>query len=116
MRMSAAKSPRCSPSCANCNDVTQQPSPSSTTPGRALEPSAPVRLCADRPNSTPGAIPISISAATAIAGITLELTQRDDALALRPVQADPQPKHSARHESVDQRITAVLDDASQPRP
>ncbi len=35
---------------------------------------------------------------------------------LRPVQADPHPKHSAQRDSVDQRITAVLADASQPRP
>jgi AAA domain len=55
-------------------------------------------------------------AAAAIAGITLELTQRDDALALQPVQADPQPKPSVEQASVDQRITAVLADGSQPRP
>ena len=35
---------------------------------------------------------------------------------LRPVQADPQPNRSVHQESVDQRITAVLADASQPRP
>ena len=55
-------------------------------------------------------------AAAAIAGITLELTQRDDTLALQPVQADPQPKRSVEQASVDQRITAVLADASQPQP
>ena len=49
-------------------------------------------------------------------GVTLELTQRDDALALQPVQADPQPKPSVEQASVDQRITAVLADGSQPRP
>jgi hypothetical protein len=59
------------------------------------------------------ALTVEHRAAAAIAGITLELTQRDDALALRPVQADPQPNRSG---SVDQRITAVLADASQPRP
>jgi RecA-family ATPase len=55
-------------------------------------------------------------AAAAMPGVTLELTQRDDALALRPVQADPQPKRSVEQASVDQRITAVLADGSQPRP
>ena len=55
-------------------------------------------------------------AAAAIAGITLELTQRDDALALRPVEADPQPNRPIQQDSVDQRITTVLADASQPRP
>jgi RecA-family ATPase len=55
-------------------------------------------------------------AAAAMPGVTLELTQRDDALALQPVQADPQPKRSVEQASVDQRITAVLADASQPQP
>src|ERR1700693_5501037 len=55
-------------------------------------------------------------AAAAMPGVTLELTQRDDALALEPVQADPQPKPSVEQASVDQRITAVLADGSQPRP
>ena len=55
-------------------------------------------------------------AAAAITGITLELAQRDDALALRPVQADPQPNRSVHPASVDQRITAALADASKPRP
>src|SRR5271166_2094943 len=64
MRMSAVRSPHCSPSCANCNDATPSPSPSSITPGRAPEPSGPVRPCEDHPNSTPGAIPTSTSAAT----------------------------------------------------
>ena len=62
------------------------------------------------------ALTVEHRAAAAIAGITLELTQRGDALALRPVQADPQPNRSVHQESVDQRITAVLADASQPRP
>ena len=35
---------------------------------------------------------------------------------LRPVQADPQPNRSVQRDSVDQRITAVLADASQSRP
>jgi RecA-family ATPase len=55
-------------------------------------------------------------AAAAMPGVTLELTPRDDALALQPVQADPQPKRSVEQASVDQRITAVLVDGSQPRP
>jgi RecA-family ATPase len=62
------------------------------------------------------ALTVEHRAAAAIAGITLELTQRDEALALRPVQPDPQPNRSVQQESVDQRITAVLADASQPRP
>jgi len=55
-------------------------------------------------------------AAAAMPGVTLELTQRDDALALQPVQADPQPKRSVEQASVDQRITAVLAAASRPQP
>ena len=62
------------------------------------------------------ALTVEHRAAAAIAGITLELAQRDDALALRPVQADPQHNRSLHQESVDQRITAVLADASQPQP
>ena len=42
------------------------------------------------------ALTVEHRAAAAIAGITLELAQRDDALALRPVQADPQPNRSVR--------------------
>jgi hypothetical protein len=53
-------------------------------------------------------------AAAAIAGITLELTHRDDALALQPVQDDPQPKREQA--AVDQRITAALAGATTPRP
>ena len=62
------------------------------------------------------ALTVEHRAAAAIAGITLELAQRDDALALRPVQADPQPNRSVQQDSIDQRIAAVLADASQPRP
>ena len=55
-------------------------------------------------------------AAAAMPGITLELTQRDNALALEPVQSDRQPERNVRPTSVDQRITAVLADSAQPRP
>ncbi len=58
---SAARSPRCLPSCASCSGVTPSPSPSpspsSTTPEKAPVPPAPVRPCAGRSNSTLGAIP-----------------------------------------------------------
>ncbi len=62
------------------------------------------------------ALTVEHRAAAAIAGITLELAQRDDALALRPVLGDPQPNRSVHPESIDQRIASVLADASQPRP
>ena len=55
-------------------------------------------------------------AAAAIAGITLELTQCDDALALQPVHADPQHKRSVEPASVEQRITAALAGAAKPWP
>jgi RecA-family ATPase len=64
-KMSAAKLRHCSPSSANYSGATPSPSQSSTMPKRVPAPSAPVRLCADRPSSMPGAIPTSISAATA---------------------------------------------------
>jgi len=62
------------------------------------------------------ALTVEHRAAAAIPGITLELAQRNDALALRPVQADPQPNRSVQQDSVDQRITAVLTDAREPQP
>ena len=55
-------------------------------------------------------------AAAAMPGVTLELTQRDDALALEPVQADPQPESRIEPTSVDDRITAALAECVQPRP
>jgi RecA-family ATPase len=54
-------------------------------------------------------------AAAAIPSVTLELIQRDNALALEPVPADHQPEHRVEPDSLDQRITAALADADQPR-
>jgi DNA-binding HxlR family transcriptional regulator len=48
--------------------------------------------------------------------ITLELIQRDNALALEPIQTDRQPEHHVEPTSVDQRITAALAERRQPRP
>ena len=55
-------------------------------------------------------------AAAAMPGVTLELIQRDNALALEPVQPDHQTEHRIEPNSVDQRITAALADGDQPRP
>jgi len=55
-------------------------------------------------------------AAAATPNVTLELAQRDDALALQPVQADPQPESRVEPISVDQRITAALAESGKPRP
>ena len=55
-------------------------------------------------------------AAAATPGVTLELIQRDNALALEPVQPDHQTEHRIEPNSVDQRITAALADGDQPRP
>ena len=50
-------------------------------------------------------------------GVTLELTQRDAALALEPVhQAHHQPDRGTEPTSVDQRITAALAEGNKPRP
>jgi hypothetical protein len=46
--------------------------------------------------------------AAAMPGVTLELIQRDHALALEPVQTERQPEHRVEPDSLDQRITAVL--------
>ena len=55
-------------------------------------------------------------AAAATPGVTLELIQRDDALALEPVQSDLQSERRVEPTSVDQRITAALADGDQPQP
>jgi len=49
-------------------------------------------------------------------GVTLELTQRANALALEPVQTDRQPERRVEPTSVDQRIAAALAEGEQPRP
>jgi RecA-family ATPase len=51
-------------------------------------------------------------AAAAMPSVTLELAQRDNALALEPVQSERNPEPT----SVDQRITAALADGEQPKP
>jgi RecA-family ATPase len=55
-------------------------------------------------------------AAAATPSVTLELAQRDHALALQLVQADPLPDSRVEPISVDQRITAALVDAGNPLP
>jgi hypothetical protein len=55
-------------------------------------------------------------AAAAMQAVTLQLTQRDNALALELVQPDRQLEPPAAPTSVDQRITAVLAERRQPRP
>jgi hypothetical protein len=54
--------------------------------------------------------------AAAMSGVTLELARRDDALAPRPVQADPQPESHVEPISVNQRFIAALADGAKPRP
>jgi RecA-family ATPase len=61
------------------------------------------------------ALTVEHRAAAAIAAITLELTQRDDALALRPVQVDHQSQPRGEATSIDQRIAAALAETGQPR-
>ena len=55
-------------------------------------------------------------AAAATPSLTLELAQRHDALALQPVQPDPQPESRHAPISLDQRITAALPDGAKSRP
>ena len=55
-------------------------------------------------------------AAASIPGVALELTQRDNALALEAVQPDRQSERNAGPTSVDQRITEALTDGEQSRP
>ena len=61
------------------------------------------------------ALTVEHRAAAAIAAITLELAQRDDSLALRPVLADHQNEPRGEATSIDQRIAAVLAETEQPR-
>jgi hypothetical protein len=49
-------------------------------------------------------------------GVTLELIQRDNALALEPIQPDRLLERPMEPSSVDQRIFAALADGEQPRP
>ena len=48
--------------------------------------------------------------------ITHELAQRDNALALEPIQFDRHPEGYPEPTSVDQRITTALADGEQPKP
>jgi hypothetical protein len=54
-------------------------------------------------------------AAAAITDVTLELAQGDNALALRPLQADHQNQRDVEAISIDQRIAAALAEGEQPR-
>jgi RecA-family ATPase len=55
-------------------------------------------------------------AASAIPSVTLALTQREDALALEPIQSHDQPMPDPTPSSIDERIAAALADADRPRP
>ena len=55
-------------------------------------------------------------AAAAMSSVALELTRRENALALEPVQPDRLPERPIEPSSVDQRISAALADGEQPRP
>jgi len=55
-------------------------------------------------------------AAAAMQGVTLELAQHNNALALEPVQTDHQSERPAGPIAVDQRITAALAEREKPQP
>jgi RecA-family ATPase len=55
-------------------------------------------------------------AAAAMAALTLELTQRGEALALEPISPEGPTERHTEPQSVDQRITAELAKSTQPRP
>ena len=61
-----ARSPRCSPICASSSAAMALPCWLSIMPGKPPATPAPDRPCVARPSSTPGAIPTSICAATAM--------------------------------------------------
>ena len=61
------------------------------------------------------ALTVEHRAAAAIAGITLALTQRDNALALQPADADHQSEPRGQVTSIDQRIAAALAEGEQPQ-
>lgn len=61
------------------------------------------------------ALTVEHRAAAAIAGITLALTQRDNALALQPADADHQIEPRVQATPIDQRIAAALAEGEQPR-
>ena len=111
MRMSAARSRRCSPSCANCSVATPSPSrvvhhakkgAGAIRAGQALRGSSEFHAWGDsnlylrRDSDDRIVLTVEHRAAAAMPGVTLELAQRDDALALEPVQADRQPERYRR--------------------
>jgi RecA-family ATPase len=55
-------------------------------------------------------------AASAMASVTLELAQREQALALEIAQARPQPAADVRHGSLDERIAYALANTDRPKP
>jgi len=55
-------------------------------------------------------------AASAMPAITIELAERDNALALEVVDRQHQPAPAAEPRSIDERITAALAEAGQPQP
>jgi RecA-family ATPase len=61
------------------------------------------------------ALTVEHRAAAAIAGITLALTQRDNALALQPADAVHQIEQRVQATSIDQRIAAALAEGEQPQ-
>jgi hypothetical protein len=61
------------------------------------------------------ALTVEHRAAAAIAGITLALTQLDNALALQPADAAHQIEPRGQVTSIDQRIAAVLAEGEQPQ-
>jgi hypothetical protein len=126
--MPQARSHRCSPICARCRGDTALPSSSSTTPrrapghiraGQALRGSSEFHAWGDsnlylRRNGDDLTLTVEHRAAPAIPAVTLELAQRENALALqvserRAPQTPPQT-------SVDERITAALTQAARPIP
>jgi hypothetical protein len=89
--------------------------------GQALRGSSEFHACGDsnlylrRNGDERIVLTVEHRAAAAIAAVTLELAQGDDALALQPIQADHQNELRVEATSIDQRVTAALAEADQPR-
>ncbi|MCY4377560.1 MAG: hypothetical protein OXC31_27695 [Spirochaetaceae bacterium] len=111
-----AKSPRCSPICANCNAAINSPSWSCITPGRPPIACATAKRCAAHRSFTPRGTATCICAvsttrspspsSTAPAPIPLILRADDDTVAL-DVRDRPPPLTSASP-SLDERIATAL--------
>ena len=129
-RTPAARSRRCSPTCATCSDGISSPCSSCITPEKAAAACAPARRCAARSEfhawgdsnlylRRDGAeltLTVEHRAAPSPPAIELELAQRGDALALEVLESTAAAMIASPPSSIDERITTAIAQAIAPLP